>query len=101
MVVTTLNVDPGGYWPRIARAKPPSGWFTAANTPPVVVLMATRAAGSPIGASAVSPARWIRRSSVVVVSVPATGGKVFSVCSRIAPCIRTIAPPARPVSRVL
>ena len=45
-VVTTLKVDPGGYWPVSARLMAWSlGWVTAARTLPVEAWIATSAAG--------------------------------------------------------
>ncbi len=71
-VVTTLNVDPGGYRPSSARSTPsvPPGPFAAARICPDVASTATIAAGVGTWPSAVSAAVWTPRSSDVVSGVP-------------------------------
>ena len=101
-VVTTLNVDPGGYWPARARL---NGWsngrLTTARTSPVPASRATRAAGKVTPASACSAASWVRRSSVVPTGwggVPVNWNRVLTGSSVATSTTRT-SPDGVPASR--
>ena len=61
--VRILNVEPGGYWPIVARLPPASaaGVCAMARIPPVDGRIATIMACWPAtGSSAISAARWMR-----------------------------------------
>src|SRR5438128_4430299 len=79
-VVTTLNVDPGGYWPVSAISGDwLLGLLTAATTSPVDARMATSAAGWGTPLSACSPAPWRVGSMVVCRGVPGLALKLARV----------------------
>src|SRR5262249_30304475 len=98
-VVTTLKVDPGGYWPVSAMLGDWLGGLTAATTSPVEARMATSAAGWATALRACSPALWSAGSRVVCTGAPGLPLKLASVDTTFpAPSTTWMLPPGRPAN---
>jgi len=77
-VLTTLNVDPGGYCPSIARLSPDDGELATASTAPVRTSTAASAASTGEPASAASAACCTFGSTVRVSDCPGTASVLNS-----------------------
>ena len=73
--VTTLNVEPGAYWPKVAVFRPLlPGPLAAARIAPSDGRIATTALAGPVSASADSALVCRSMSSVVASASPGTAG---------------------------
>ena len=80
--MTTLKMEPGGYWPVIAKfTVDPLGPLATASTSPVETWMTTIALVRSVRSSADSAAPCNRGSSVVWTGCPSTAGIENSSCA--------------------